>query len=134
MLQMKIVIQFLLIIFFTTKAFAQTTKDPASDSIMITVFLKHQQDKSLAEIQKKQEENKLWDMFPPKQARVVSWYVMMGIGQVVTLRITPKDLRTLNLSIEKGAWGAFSTEFYPTYDYIPVYKEMLENKAKTSKQ
>ena len=101
---------------------------------MITVFLKHQQDKSLSEIQKKQEENKLWDMFPPKQSRVVSWYVMMGIGQVVTLKITHKDLRTLNLSIEKGAWGAFSTEFYPTYDYVPVYKEMMEKETNTNKQ
>ena len=73
----------------------------------------------------------MWDMFPPKQSRVVSWYIMMGIGQVVTLKITPKDLRTLNLSIEKGAWGAFSTEFYPTYDYVPVYKEMMEKRTKT---
>ncbi len=131
---MKTIFLFVFIISFTEKALAQSAKDSGSDSIMITVFLKHQQDKSLTEIQKKQEENKLWDMFPPKQSRVVSWYVMMGIGQVVTLKITPKDLRTLNLSIEKGAWGAFSTEFYPTYDYVPVYKEMMEKKAKTNNQ
>lgn len=130
---MRPIILFLLIIFITAKSFAQAAKDAAADSLMITVFLKHQQDKSLNEIQKKQQENKLWDMFPPKQARVVSWYVMMGIGQVVTLKITPKDLRTLNLSIEKGAWGAFSTEFYPTYDYVPVYEEMMEKRAKTFK-
>ena len=131
---MKAVLLFLFIIFFAAKAFSQKSKSSAIDSLMITVFLKHQQDKSLSEIQKKQEENKLWDMFPPKQARVVSWYVMMGIGQVVTLIITPKDLRKLNLSIEKGAWGAFSTEFYPTYDYVPIYKEMMEKRTKTNKQ
>ncbi|MCW3109964.1 MAG: hypothetical protein JWQ09_4470 [Segetibacter sp.] len=113
----------------TTQTFAQTSAKIAGDSIMITIFLKHQQDKSLPELQKKQDENKLWEMFPPKESRVVSWYVMMGIGQVVTLKIAPKDLRTLNLSIEKGAWGAFSTEFYPTYDYAPVYKEMMEKKT-----
>lgn len=128
---MKIILLFLFVILFSINAFSQFTKDTGSDSLMITVFLKHQQDKSLSEIQKKQEENKLWDMFPPKQSRVVSWYVMMGIGQIVTLKITPKDLRTLNLSIEKGAWGAFSTEFYPTYDYVPVYKEMMEKRSKT---
>ena len=128
---MKAVLLFVFIIFFSTKAFSQEAKSAASDSLMITVFLKHQQDKSLSEIQKKQEENKLWEMFPPKQSRVVSWYVMMGIGQVVTLKITPKDLRKLNLSIEKGAWGAFSTEFYPTYDYVPVYKEMMDKRLKT---
>ncbi len=131
---MKTIPIFVFIIFFSAKVFSQEAKSSASDSLMITVFLKHQQDKSLSEIQKKQEENKLWDMFPPKQSRVVSWYVMMGIGQVVTLKITPKDLRTLNLSIEKGAWGAFSTEFYTTYDYVPVSKEMMEKRAKTTNQ
>ena len=35
---------------------------------------------------------------------------------------SPADLRTLNLSIEKGAWGAFRTEFYPTYDYMPIWR------------
>jgi hypothetical protein len=132
---MKTIFLFIsVLIFCTSKSFTQVSKAEASDSIMITVFLKHQQDKSLTELQKKQEENKLWEMFPPKQSRVVSWYVMMGIGQVVTLKITPKDLRTLNLSIEKGAWGAFSTEFYPTYDYVPVYKDMMEKRGKTSNQ
>src|SRR3954462_2582650 len=124
---MKAILLFIITI-FAAKSSAQATKDPGLDSIMITVFLRHQQDKSLTEIQKKQEENKLWDMFPPKQSRIVSWYVMMGIGQVVTLKIAPQDLRTLNLSIEKGAWGAFNTEFYPTYDYVPVYKEMIDKK------
>jgi hypothetical protein len=130
---MKIILLLIILFPFITRSFAQSSKNSDSDSIMITVFLKHQQDKSLTEIQKKQEENKLWDMFPPKQSRVVSWYVMMGIGQVVTLKIPAKELRTLNLSIEKGAWGAFSTEFYPTYDYVPVYKEMMEKRVKANK-
>ena len=126
----------LLLVFFLTTSYctnAQGSATTAGDSIMITVFLKHQQDKSLSEIQKKQDENKMWEMFPPKESTIVSWYVMMGIGQVVTLKIAPKDLRTLNLSIEKGAWGAFSTEFYPTYDYNPVYKEMLDAKKQVNK-
>jgi hypothetical protein len=47
-----------------------------------------------------------WKEFPPKDAEVVSWYVM-GIGQVVTLKIPVAKLRELNLSVEKNAWGAF---------------------------
>lgn len=27
------------------------------------------------------------------------------------------------IAIERSAWGAFHTEFYPTYDFIPVWKE-----------
>jgi hypothetical protein len=60
--------------------------------------------------------------FPPQGVEVVSWYVMMGIGQVVTLRFPPAKLRDVNLQIEHGAWGAFRTEFYPTYDYRPVWE------------
>lgn len=101
------------------------------DSIMVTIFLKHQQDKNLKKIQEIEEQNKFWDMFPPKQTRVVSWYVMMGVGQVVTLRLAPKDLRTLNMAVENGAWGAFTTSFYPTYDYVPVWKETMSKRPKT---
>ncbi|MFT3826331.1 MAG: hypothetical protein QM731_20580 [Chitinophagaceae bacterium] len=110
----------------SSSVIAQTQN--ASDSIMITVFLKHQQDKNLDSLQKIQRQNKFAEQFPPKTARVVSWYVMMGIGQVVTLKLPASELRTLNLSIEKGAWGAFNTEFYPTYDYVPIWKESAVKK------
>lgn len=109
---------------------AQSTASPktASDSVMITIFLKHQQDKSLKQLQEIQSTNKFLEQFPPKEARVVSWYVMMGIGQVVTVKIPAGALRTLNLTLENGAWGAFNTEFYPTYDFVPVWQNQVKNK------
>ncbi len=110
--------------------YAQTGNSPkvSSDSIMITIFLKHQQDKSLKQLQEIQSTNKFLDQFPPKEARVVSWYVMMGIGQVVTVKIPASALRALNLTLENGAWGAFNTEFYPTYDFVPVWQNQLKSK------
>ncbi len=42
---------------------------------------------------------------------------MMGIGQVVTLRVPAERLREVNRAIESTAWGGYRTEFYPTYDY-----------------
>ncbi|HVI95058.1 MAG TPA: hypothetical protein VM753_13690 [Anaeromyxobacter sp.] len=53
----------------------------------------------------------------------MSWYVMMGVGQVVTLRVPPERLRDVNLAIENAGWGAYRTEFYPTYDYRPIWEE-----------
>ena len=53
-----------------------------SDNVLITVFLKHQQDKNLGEINAKLDEGEFWADFPPDGVEVVSWYVMMGIGQV----------------------------------------------------
>lgn len=100
-----------------------TSLSDAADSVMITVFLKHQQDKNLDSLQSIQAKNNFWQRFPIKESRVVSWYVMMGIGQVITLKLPADKLRALNLSVEKGAWGAFNTEFYPTYDFEPVWRE-----------
>ena len=55
-------------------------------------------------------------MFPPDGVEIVNHYVMMGIGQVIVMRVPPERLRLLNRVIERGAWGAYQTEFYVTYD------------------
>ena len=90
------------------------------NTILLTIFLRHDQSKTLDEIQERLKKTGFDRNFPPEGVEIVSWYVMMGIGQVVTLRLPPEKLREVNLAIEKGAWGAFRTEFYPTYDYKPI--------------
>ena len=87
---------------------------------MLTVFLRHDQSKTLGEIRAQLEREGFFQKFPPTGTEVVSWYVMMGVGQVVTLRFPPERLREVNLALEQSAWGAFRTEFYPTYDYRPI--------------
>jgi hypothetical protein len=108
------------------------TRAEAADSILLTVFLKHDQSKNLTEIQQLQEEQGFWKTFPPEGTTVVSWYVMMGIGQVVTLEVPASKLREVNVALEKTAWKAFRTEFYPTYDLYPFIKNKLGNSAKKS--
>lgn len=95
----------------------------SQDAILLTIFLRHDQSKPLTEINAQLDRSGFHDRFPPAGVEVVSWYVMMGIGQVVTLRVPPARLREVNLAIENGAWGAFRTEFYPTYDYRPVWEQ-----------
>jgi hypothetical protein len=97
--------------------------------ILLTVFLKHQQDKNLGEINAKLDATGFWKKFPPEGIEVVSWYVMMGIGQVVTLRVPGQRLREVNLALEQSAWGAFTTEFYPTYDFRPVFEKLRKEKS-----
>jgi len=97
--------------------------------ILLTVFLKHQQDKNLGEINAKLDATGFWKKFPPEGIEVVSWYVMMGIGQVATLRVPGHRLREVNLAIEQSAWGAFTTEFYPTYDFRPVFEKLRKEKS-----
>ena len=89
---------------------------------MLTIFLKHDQSKTLDEINQHLKRTGFTEKFPPSDAEIVSWYVMMGIGQVVTLRFPAEKLRDVNLAIEHGAWGAYRTELYLTYDYMPVWK------------
>ena len=47
---------------------------------------------------------------------------MMGIGQVKVLRVPPEKLREVNVLIERGAWGAYRVEFFPTNDYKPIWE------------
>src|SRR5215813_2855584 len=93
---------------------------PQQGQMLLTIFLRHDQSKPLAEIRAELEKNGFFQKFPPAGTEVVSWYVMMGIGQVVTLRFPAERLRDVYLALDQSAWGAFRTDFYPTYDYKPV--------------
>jgi len=93
---------------------------PEKGKMMLTIFLKHDQAKTLGEIRAQLEKTGFLEKFPPPEVEVVSWYVVMGIGQVVTVRFPAERLREVNLAVEQGAWGAFRTEFYPTYDYRAI--------------
>ena len=101
---------------------------PIADSILVTVILKHQQDKNLPEIRRVLEAQGFWDIFPPQDARVVSWTIAMGLGHVVILKIPAGAERRLNLALENGAWGAFDTEIYLTYDYKSVWEDYIERR------
>lgn len=104
-------------------AFAQTPPNAAaltpsaSDAVLLTVFLKHDQAKTLGEINEDLRKHGYFDTFPPQGVEVVSWYVVMGIGQIVTLRVPPAKVREVNRVLEDTAWGAYRTEFFLSYDY-----------------
>ncbi|MDX1910744.1 MAG: hypothetical protein SFV22_04615 [Saprospiraceae bacterium] len=99
-----------------------------ADSVLITVILKHQQDKNLPEIRRILEAQGFWDIFPPQDARVVSWTLAMGLGHIITLQCPAGAIRRLNLALENGAWGAFDTEIYLTYDYKSVWEDYIERR------
>jgi hypothetical protein len=105
----------------------QTTAGETSEpkgTFLLTIFLKHDQSKPLEQINAELRQQGFYKAFPPPGIEVVSWYVMMGIGQVVTLRVPAERLREVNRAIEQTAWGAFRTEFYPTYDLKAVAEEL----------
>lgn len=110
---------------FNSDTIAQTKPGdnaaPTSDNaVMITIFFKHDQSRPLEELNAQLRKQGYYKAFPPPGVEVVSWYVMMGIGQVVTLRLPASRLRDVNRIIEDKAWGAYHTEFYPTYDYKAI--------------
>ena len=96
------------------------SSDAQKGAILLTIFLRHDQSKTLDEINAELRKQGYYKTFPPAGIEVVSWYVMMGIGQVVTLRLPASRLREVNRILENAAWGSYRTEFYPTYDYKAV--------------
>lgn len=108
-------------------ASAQTSAPPvghaeatADNAILLTVFLRHDQSRPLGELDAQLARQGFYKAFPPAGVEVVSWYVAMGIGQVITLRLPASRLREVNRVLEDTAWGAYRTEFYPTYDFKPI--------------
>jgi hypothetical protein len=96
------------------------TAPTADNAVMLTIFLKHDQSRPLGELNAQLTKQGFYKAFPPAGIEVVSWYVMMGIGQVVTLRLPASRLREVNRIFETTAWGVYRTEFYPTYDYKAI--------------
>ena len=97
---------------------------------MLTVFLRHDQSQALDEFQSKLDDRGWWENFPPDDVEVVSWHVVMGIGQIATLKMPPSKLQAVNVALEKYAWGVFRTEAFPTYDF-KVVRERLARESRT---
>ena len=98
--------------------------DIKGDDIMLTVFLRHDQSQALDEFQTKLDDRGWWDNFPPEGVEVVSWNVVMGIGQIATLRMHPSKIQAVNVALEKYAWGVFRTETFATYDFMAVRERL----------
>jgi hypothetical protein len=116
---MKIIRRFALAacaIAFALPAFGQ------SPTMLLTVFLRHDQTKTVDEINAHLDKTGFRKNFPPEGVEIVSYNIVMGIGHVITLRLPADKLRAVNLAVERGAWGGFRSEFYPTYDYLQIYQ------------
>jgi hypothetical protein len=106
----------------------QTASPSPNNTILLTVFLKHDQSKTLDQLEEQLKKTGFYRDFPPAGTEIVSWYVMMGVGQVVTLRLPADKLRDVNRYFEQRAWGAFRTEFYPTYDFKQAFQQLKEQR------
>jgi hypothetical protein len=112
---------------FSASALAQATSNPSEtasptpdNALMLTIFLKHDETRPLGELNAQLEKQGFYKAFPPPGVEVVSWNIVMGIGQVITLRLPASRLREVNRIFETTAWGAYHTEYYATYDYKAV--------------
>ncbi len=96
------------------------------DTMLLTIFLQHDQSNNLDAVQTKLKEAEWWDRFPPQGVEIVSWVVAMGFGQIVTLKLPANRLAEVNVELERSAWGVFRTTCYPAYDFEPVRERIKE--------
>lgn len=121
-----ITLSILLTAFSAISGLTHAQKLPDNDTILLTVFLKH--DQTMNNVQRRDvlQAAGFQDMFPPEGVEIVDHYVMMGIGQVIVMRLPPDHLRIVNKAIEQSAWGAYQTEFYITYDLAEARKAQAQ--------
>ena len=101
---------------------APAAAQPAAQTMLMTVILRHDQSKTVDEINAHLEKTGFRKNFPPEGVDILSYNIVMGIGHVITLRLPADKQRAVNLAVERGAWGGFRSEFYPTYDYLQIYQ------------
>ncbi len=93
-------------------------------TILLTIMLKHDESKTLPQINAELKASSWFRGFPPPGTKIVSCCVMMGIGQVVTVRVPAGRLRDVNRVIENSARGGFRTGFHPTHDYRQGWRDI----------
>ena len=98
----------------------------AAETMLLTIFLRHDQSNNLDTIQTRLKAAGWWDAFPPEGVEIVSWTVAMGFGQIVILRLPASRLAEVNVELERSAWGVFRTECYPAYDFVAVRERIKE--------
>lgn len=116
----------MLLSFLWFSAGSSVAQEAGSGKIMLTVILRHDQSKTLDEIDDHLAKTGFIKSFPPDGVEIVSYHIVMGIGHIITLRLPPEKLREVNVAFEKGVWGAFRTEFYPTYDYLQIFNDLKQ--------
>jgi len=125
---MKRILSLLLLLFAVT---TQAQEADSGGKIMMTVILRHDQTQTLDEINDHLEKTGFRKTFPPEGVEIVSYNIVMGIGHIITLRLPPDKLREVNLAFEHGVWGAFRTEFYPTYDYLKAFYDLRQKDSES---
>ena len=127
-LAMKRMLPLLLMVF----ALTLHAQEPGADGkIMLTVIMRHDESKTVDEINDHLEKTGFRKYFPPQGVEIVSYNIVMGVGHIITLRFPPDKLREVNLAFERGVWGGFRTEFYLTYDYLKVFNELKQKDSQS---
>ena len=104
-----------------------------ANQMLLTILLKHDQSNNLAAVQARLKAADWWERFPPEGCEIVSWVVAMGLGQIVTLSLPASRLAAVNVELERSAWGVFTTEIFPAYDFVPV-RERIRERVKNGGQ
>ncbi len=101
----------------------------SAEKILLTVLLHHDQAKTLDEIMAQLRKTGFYRDFPPEGAELVSWVVAMSFGFIITLRVEPGALRSVNRFMEQKAWGAFRYQVFPSYDFAPIATQLKQDQA-----
>lgn len=97
--------------------------------VLVTVILHHDQSKNVEEIVEYARKTGFYRDMPPEGTEVVSWVVAMSYGFIIQFLVEPGALRNLNRYMETKAWGAWTYECYPSYDFKAIAEKMKKEHA-----
>lgn len=99
---------------------AQAAPGLPKDTILLTLFLHHDQTKTFATIKQQEKDTGFDKAFPPAGVEIVNWYILLGSGQEIVLKLPPDKLRETLGVIERCTYGVYKSEWYIAYDYKDI--------------
>ena len=94
--------------------------------LTLTIFLKHDESQTLDEINERLRRQHFYESFPPKGVEVLSWNVLMGIGQVVTLRFPGRTIARREPRHREDGLGRLSDRVLPDIRLPPNGRQGAE--------
>lgn len=88
--------------------------------VRLTLILKHHAGLVLDDVQSRLKASNWWFDFPPEGVKIVSWEVVMGFAQICILEVPGDRVAEVNVELERRAWGVFTVDVHPSYDFLPV--------------
>lgn len=107
------------------KLASQNRDDTApSNAVLLTVLVDYRANSRRTGRNQWLDRSGFYKYFPPEDVDVVAVRELLGLGTMYTLRVPPSKMANVQSAVDVLAAEAVDVEVYPSYNFLPTYKNL----------